>query len=70
MSMQTFFDVASPTTLASLIADIDAAGGTQTEREKRMPLYRDALQALIANVGNDEAETLVYAAYKQSAVNA
>ncbi len=59
MSMQTFFDVASPTTLASLIADIDAAGGTQVERARRSGLYRDALAALIANVGKAEADELI-----------
>jgi len=60
--MQTFFDVASPTTLASLIADIENVPASESERLKYFALHRDASQALIAIVGNDEARVMIDAA--------
>lgn len=62
MSMNEFWDIASPTTLASLIADIEAADYGDSGRQMFFALHRDANQALIANVGEDEAKELIAAA--------
>ena len=56
MDMKTFWLVASPTTLASLISDIDH---TDHEREDIANLRQLCLDELTAIVGDDEAATLL-----------
>jgi len=60
MSMNEFWDIASPTTLASLIADIEAAG--YCDHDQAFRLRGDAIDALVANVGEAEADELIAAA--------
>ena len=60
MNLHLFFQVASPTTLASLISDIQAMGTGASEIE--LKLERRAWEVLDANVGKDEARELVDAA--------
>lgn len=57
MNLHLFFQVASPTTLASLIADIQAMGTGASDMELKME--RRAMEVLEANVGSDEASRLV-----------
>ena len=55
-----FFDVASPTTLASLIADVDCLSmGADQQAEI---LRAEAYCALSANVGDIEADEMIDAA--------
>ncbi|MFH1603389.1 MAG: hypothetical protein ABIH03_05735 [Pseudomonadota bacterium] len=57
MTQNQIIALMSPTTLASLIADIQRLGtGAQYEC---LQLERDAMAALVANVGEDEAEKLI-----------
>ena len=59
-TLNTFFDVASPTTLASLIADVhNLCKGAQPDE---LRLAVEAELALRANVGADEARKLIDAA--------
>ncbi len=60
MNLNLFFKVASPTTLASLIADIELMGTGASHLE--MNLEGRAWQVLEANVGKEEAKQLVDAA--------
>ena len=56
MNMQLFFLLASPTTLASLIADID---GTDHSRDDITQLRQLCHDELTANVGDGEAAELL-----------
>jgi hypothetical protein len=58
-TLNTFFDVASPTTLASLIADVRSYDTTDPDQ---IYLAAQAETALRANVGPDEARQMVDAA--------
>lgn len=55
-----FWDTASPSTLACLIADVACLGTGATTRQLR--LERLTRQALVANVGETEAERLIQGA--------
>lgn len=57
MNLDTFFSIASPTTLASLIADVQNAG-TGAE-SYHLDLERKAYAELKANVGKEEADELI-----------
>ena len=56
---ETFFAIASPTTLASLIADCQNAGPWRQEIEAYIELENMAYGALVANVGQQEADELL-----------
>tara|TARA_R110000822_G_scaffold302099_1_gene426227 strand:- start:641 stop:832 length:192 start_codon:yes stop_codon:yes gene_type:complete len=56
MNMQTFWLLASPTTLASLITDIDHTDHVRDDVAKLRELCHDELTA---NVGDDEAARLL-----------
>ena len=60
MNIDTFFDIASPTTLASLIADVEIAGKGASSQHRQ--LEREANRLLVANVGPEEAEAMIAAA--------
>lgn len=57
MNLSTFFAVASPTTLASLIADVQQMGTGADSDQLR--LERRATETLWALVGQDEAGELI-----------
>ena len=60
MNIDTFFAVASPTTLASLIADIDQAIDTGTQFPPWcIDLRTHAWRELCANIGEADALALV-----------
>lgn len=54
--MDLFFETASPSTLACLIADIQMLG---TASREQLRLEKLATQVLVANVGEDEARQLI-----------
>ena len=56
--MEVFFKLASPTTLASLIVDIDQVEDLTTAL---LELRHDCTAALVANVGDSEAIELIEA---------
>lgn len=60
MNLRTFFEVASPTTLASLIADVRSAGTGATADQ--LLLERRAGEVLRALVGEEESAELVESA--------
>ena len=57
MNLNVFFATASPTTLASLIADVRALCGSETKEQAE--LEAGAGTMLIANLGLEEARELV-----------
>lgn len=59
MSTRTLLEVASPNTLASLIADIQAMGTGASFAAMR--LEAEALAVLVNNVGATEAERMIAA---------
>ena len=56
ITMNTFFSVASPTTLASLVADVRSSG---TMDRDQLRLAAQAEMELRNNVGPDEARQLI-----------
>lgn len=63
-NLDTFFALASPTTLANLIADAKYSDAAP----ERAELERMAREALVANVGEQEAEDLINAACNAPAI--
>jgi hypothetical protein len=60
-TLNTFFAVASPTTLASLAADVRSYG---TNDPEQLQLAAQAEMELRNNVGNEEAAALIESAGK------
>lgn len=60
-TLATFFECASPETLASLIADTQEIV-CHASNDPDLQLEKMAMRALIENVGNDEAQSLINAA--------
>lgn len=57
MNLQTFFDIASPTTLVSLITDVE--NRLTCVNWDMLELKNTARECLIANVGEQEAKELL-----------